>query len=542
MHATLFTNGQLYLGRGVFAHASLLVDGDRILRVIAEGDELPAAEELVDLEGGTLLPGFHDAHVHPLLAGIQALGIDLKPVHDRGEYLALIAAHAEANPNADVLTGGGWFGDVFADGFPTAADLDGIDDRPVMLHSHDAHGLWVNTAALQAAGIDETTPDPDGGRIVRDESGRPTGMLLESAVALVEHLIPVPDSTFLETALETAQRELHSVGVTTWQDAAVGESDLGPDPLPAYLSLAGDGRLTARVVLAQWWDRARGLEQLADLEQVRASAAAAGLDAGTVKVMIDGMVENHTASMLEPFAGHPGDVGIAFLSPETLIELTTALDAAGFQVHFHAVGDAAARHALDAVEAAIRHHGLRGNRHHVAHLDLIDVSDVSRFAELEVAANVTALWARRDEEIVHRKLPLLGAEREQRHFPFGDLHRAGARIVGGSDWPVTTPNPLWSISTAVTRRGLAEDPHAIGAGVLDDPLLPEQALPLGVALDAYLADAAWVNRLETETGRLEAGCLADLVWVDADLREVGAYGSARVRRTYVGGELVYQAP
>lgn len=542
MDATLFTNGTLYLGAGAFERASLLVVGDRIADVIPDGGELPTAAQRVDLAGGTLLPGFQDAHVHPLLAGLQSLGIDLKPVHDRGAYLRLIADYAAANPTAQVLTGGGWFGDVFEGGFPTAAELEGIDERPIMLHSHDAHGMWVNSAALRAAGIDDATPDPEGGRLVRDELGQPTGMLLESAVALVEHLMPVPDEALVEAALEAAQRELHSVGVTAWQDAAVGDSDLGPNPLPAYLRLAADGRLTARVVLAQWWDRTRGVEQIADFERVRAEAAGVGVDAGTVKVMIDGMVENHTASMLEPFEGHPGDMGIAFLSPEVLVELTTALDAADFQVHFHAVGDAATRHALDAVEAAIHRNGRRGNRHHVAHLDLIARSDVARFAELDVAANVTAVWARRDEEIVHRKLPLLGAERELTHFPFGDLHRAGARIVGGSDWPVTTPNPLWSIRTAVARTGLVEDPHAIGDGVLTHPLLAEQALPLGVALDAYLAEAAWVNRLEGETGRLEAGRLADLVWVDADLRDLDAYGSASVRRTYVGGVVVYQAP
>lgn len=542
MDATLFTNGTLYLGAGTFERASLLVVGDRIADVIPDGAKLPAAAHRVDLAGGTLLPGFQDAHVHPLLAGLQSLGIDLKPVHDRGAYLRLIADYAEANPTAQVLTGGGWFGDVFEGGFPTAAELEGIDERPIMLHSHDAHGMWVNSAALRAAGIDDATPDPEGGRLVRDELGQPTGMLLESAVALVEHLMPAPDEAFVEAALEAAQRELHSVGVTAWQDAAVGDSDLGPNALPAYLRLAADGRLTARVVLAQWWDRTRGIEQIADFERVRAEAAGVGVDAGTVKVMIDGMVENHTASMLEPFEGHPGDVGIAFLSPEVLVELTTALDAADFQVHFHAVGDAATRHALDAVEAAIHRNGRRGNRHHVAHLDLIAPSDVARFAELDVAANVTAVWARRDEEIVHRKLPLLGAERELTHFPFGDLHRAGARIVGGSDWPVTTPNPLWSIRTAVARTGLIEDPHAIGDGVLTHPLLAEQALPLGVALDAYLAEAAWVNRLEGETGRLEAGRLADLVWVDADLRDLDAYGSASVRRTYVGGVVAYQAP
>lgn len=549
MSWTLFTNGSLYLGGGRFERGSLLVHDDRIAALLGEGAAPPArvvreVDDVVDLAGGTLLPGLHDAHVHPLLAGLQLRTIDLDPVHDRDAYLRIVAGFAAAHPDAPVLTGGGWFGDVFAGGFPTAAELDAVvGDRPAVLHSHDAHGAWVSSAALAAAGIDATTPDPADGRILRDVDGAPTGMLLESAVGLVAHLVPAPEPAELELALEAAQRRLHACGITSWQDAAVGDSDLGPNALPAYEALAADGRLTGRVVLAQWWDRTRGTEQVAEqvaeLVAVRERLRGSALDAGTVKVMIDGMVENHTAAMLEPFTGHDADRGITFIPDPELAALTTALDAADLQVHFHAVGDAAVRSALDAVEAAVASNGRRGNRHHVAHLDVVSPADVLRFAELDVTANVTALWARLDEEIVTRKLPLLGPERARHHFAFGALHRAGARVVGGSDWPVTDPNPLWAVRTAVTRRGVPEDPHAIGDQVLRAPLLADEALPLGVALDAYLGEAAFVNRLEARTGALREGALADLAVVHADLRDVAAYGAAKVRRTYVGGRLVH---
>lgn len=544
MPTTLFHNGFLYLGEGRFERGSVLVDGDRIARVFVEGDGPSgiAADRVVDLAGGTLLPGFHDAHVHPLLAGIQLLSIDLAPVHERDEYLRLIAEFAAAHPDAPVLEGGGWFGDVFDGGFPTAGELDAVvADRPVILRSHDAHGVWVNTAALRAAGIDGRTPDPADGRILRGSDGEPTGMLLEGALSLVDPLLPVPDDDDLRDALLAAQHRMHSVGITSWQDAAVGESDIGPNALPVYEALVGSRRLSARVVLAQWWDRERGVEQVEELRAVRDRLAAdERLDAGTVKVMIDGMVENHTASMLEPFVGSD-DRGIAFLTPEALDALTIALDAADFQVHFHAVGDAAVRHALDAVERAIAANGRRGNRHHIAHLDIVNPADLPRFAELDVAANVSPIWARLDDEIITRKLPLLGAERSAQHFPFGSLHRAGAVIVAGSDWPVTDPNPLWAVRTAVTRTGVPEDPHATGPTVLAVPLLADEALPLGVALDAFLVGAAAVNRLETETGALHPGMLADLVWIDADLRDIDAYGSARVRETLVNGEVVYSS-
>ncbi|MCR2812719.1 amidohydrolase [Microbacterium sp. zg.Y1090] len=543
MHTTLYTNGLLYLGEGRFSEGAVLTRGDRIAAVLAAGDPLPAADETVDLAGGTLLPGFQDAHVHPLLAGLQLLSIDLHTVHDRGGYLRLIGDYAAAHPELPVLSGGGWFGDVFPGGFPTAAELDAVvPDRPVVLHSHDAHGAWVNTAALRAAGIDAGTPDPVGGRILRDADGAPTGMLLEAATAPVTALLAEPDLPMLALALRAAQQRLHAAGITAWQDAAVGPSDLGPDALPVYEHLDREGLLTGRVVLALWWDRERGVEQIAELittrERLRASAR---LDAGTVKVMIDGMVENHTAAMLEPFTGHPDDRGIRFIEPAALAALTVALDAAGFQIHFHAVGDAAVRDALDALEAARLHNGRSGNRHHIAHLDLVHPSDAPRFRELDATANVTALWARRDKEIITRKLPLLGDDRAGHHFPFGTLRRHGARIVGGSDWPVTAPDPLWAVKTAVTRTGVAEDPHAIGNEVLTVPLLPDEAIPLGVALDAYLAEAAFINRLDGETGTLRVGAAADLVWVDRDLRHVDELGSAAVMRTVVGGKLVYRA-
>ncbi|MCT9001055.1 amidohydrolase [Microbacterium memoriense] len=541
--STLYTNGHLYLGGGEFARGHVLTRGERIERVVlGEAPDL-AADEVIDLRNGTLLPGFQDAHVHPLLAGLQLIGIDLAPVHDRGQYLQRIADFARANPTAEALTGGGWFGDVFPGGFPTASELDTVvPDRPVVLFSHDAHGVWVNSAALVAAGIDSRTEDPADGRILRDENGEPTGMLLESAVGLVSALTPDPDSNVLAEALLAAQQRLHSVGITAWQDAAVGVSDIGPNALPVYEDLDRRGLLTARVVLALWWDRTRGIEQIGDFEVTRDRLEGSRrLDAGTVKVMVDGMVENRTAAMLAPFEGFGDDRGVTFVPDNRLEELSVALDAAGFQIHYHAVGDAAVRSCLDALEAVRQHNGVTTLRHHIAHLDIVDEVDSPRFGALDVSANVTALWARMDEEIETRKLPLLGAERARRHFPFADIARQGGRIVGGSDWPVTDPNPLWSVRAAVTRTGVPEDPHAIGAQVFTNPLLAEQSLELGQALDAYLANAAHVNRLDSQTGALREGMLADLVWIDRNIGEISALGSARVRRTVVGGTLVYDA-
>jgi predicted amidohydrolase YtcJ len=551
MSSTLYSNGIVYRGGGVFEPGAVEVRDGVITAVLGAAefgqadtwDNAADYDEVVDLDGGTLLPGFQDAHVHPLLAGVLLMGIDLLPVHDRGEYLRLISDFAVAHPELDCLEGGGWFGDVFDGGFPTRADLDAVvRDRPVILSSHDAHGVWVNSLALEMAGIDANTPDPADGRIMRDPAGAPTGMLLEGAAALVASLRAEPDEEFHLQALLRAQERLHSVGITAWQDAFVGDGDVGPNTLPAYEELDRTGRLTGRVVLALWWERTRGLEQIKDLIAVRKRVEpSALLDGGTVKVMIDGMIENRTASMIQPFEGRPDDTGITFIDEAAAREIAVALDANDFQIHFHAVGDRAVRIALDAVEAVIAENGQRGNRHHIAHLDLVDPADVPRFAQLEVSANIQAIWARRDEEILSRKLPLLGAAREEMHFPFGSLHRSGARLVGGSDWPVTDPNPLWAVHTATTRTGVPEDPHAIGDEVFDVPLLADEAIDLGTALDSYLVDAAFINRLETTTGELRVGAVADLVWIDRDLSEPAALGAAMVRRTVVGGEIVYRA-
>jgi predicted amidohydrolase YtcJ len=549
MTSLLLRNASLHLGarpdgaphtrRGEL----LVVDG----RIAAIGDAasggLDAASGIasVDLHGRSLLPGFQDAHVHPGTAGLALLGIDLSPVHSLDGYLDLIAAGAAADPSP-VLTGVGWYSDVFPGGSPTADLLDRVvSDRPVILTGHDGHSTWVNSAALRAAGICSETPDPADGVVVRDASGEPSGVLLDGAMRLVSSLTPVVDEDRLVAALRAAQTRLHSVGITAWQDAMVGDSDLGPDPQGAYARLARSGELTGRVVQGLWWDRSRGLEQIDELVERRESVRSlSGVSANVVKVMQDGMVENLTAAMLTPYAG-PGPeagTGPSFIDPSLLAAATVELERHGFDVHFHAVGDRAVRECLDAVAAARSANGPTALRHQIAHLDVVDPGDVPRFASLGVIANLQMLWARRDEEIVSRKLPLLGAEREPSHFPFGSLHAAGARLAAGSDWPVSAPDPLLAVHTAVHRTAPAQDVHAIGADVLSTPLEPAQSLGLGTALEAFLTGAAYANRLEHRTGTLRVGMDADLVVLNASLEEAAAPGGAGIGSVGVAATLV----
>lgn len=539
----LLTNATLYLGDGRWASGSILVEGDRIAAV---GDvDLPetADVERIDVGGASVLPGFHDTHVHPPLSGSALLGIDLMPVHNASAYAAIVAEYASAHPDTSVLEGVGWYGDVFDGGFPTRWILDEIvPDRPTILTSHDGHGLWVNSRALEAAGITDDVTDPVGGRFLRDDDGRLTGVLLDTAMDAVTGIRPAPVDGAIADAILAAQQRMHSVGITSWHDAAVGTSDIGADAFDAYLALDASGRLTTSVTACLWWRREDGLEQIPFLEERRRRAAEAGgrVVASTVKIMQDGMIENLTAAMLEPYSTEPGTRGDSLVDPADLASIVTELDARGFQVHLHAVGDRAVRECLDAVEAARAANGASDNRHQITHLDVVDPADVPRFAALDVTANAQFLWGRTDTEIVERKLPLMGPERALHHFPYGTLHRAGARIAAGSDWPVSDPDPLWAVHTAVTRTAPRADPHATG-DALTVPLLPDEVVPLGVALDAYTGVAAWVGHAEERSGVLRAGFVADLVILDRDISDGAGIDSAHVVETISSGVTVYRA-
>jgi predicted amidohydrolase YtcJ len=545
MAELVFRNGIVYRGAGRWEQEPVAVAAGRIVACGTEADDLVSSNtRIVDLGGGSLLPGFQDSHVHPLLGGAALLGIDLSPVHSHPEYLDLIRNYATSHEDDAVLQGAGWYGDLYPDGFPVRQELDAVvSNKPAILTSHDAHGMWVNSAALHAAGISSATPDPAGGRILRNHDGEPTGVLLDAAMSLVGDLMPAHDPTYLRAAMLAAQRRLHSVGITSWQDAMVGQTDLGQDPLPVYEALLRDGLLTARVVAALWWDRHRGLDQIDDLLRRRAlGESLSGLSANTVKIMQDGMIENRTAALLAPYClPDSTELGPSMIDPAQLTAATVRLDALGFNIHFHAVGDRAVRECLDAVEAARAANGVTPGRHQIAHLDIVDPADIERFAELGVSANAQMLWARRDQEIVERKLPLLGPDREPQHFPFASLVRAGTHLAAGSDWPVSDPNPLWAIYTGVHRMATREDVHARGDEALSVALEPAEALDFATALDAYTVGSAWVNGLDELTGLIRPGMAADLVWIDSDISDGDHLGSSRVLETFVNGATVYTA-
>jgi predicted amidohydrolase YtcJ len=498
--------------------------------------------EPVDLDGGTLLPGFIDAHAHPVFAGNQLRHCDLRAASTADGYLEIIREYAATHPDEEWITGGGWAMEAFPGGVPTKELLDAVvPDRPVFLPNRDAHGAWVNSRALELAGIDRTTPDPPDGRIDRDAGGHPVGMLQEGASALVGRLLPETTADEWYAALLTAQDHLLAFGVTGWQDAIVGDYQDGTDPLPTYLRAAGNGDLRVTVVGALWWDRTRGLEQLDSLRHRRSLPANARFRATSVKMMLDGVAENHTAAMLDPYLDADGCAsevsGLDFIDPDELPRYVTALDAAGFQVHFHALGDRAVRHALDAIEAARRADPDSAARHHLAHLQVVHPDDLPRFARLGATANIQSLWATHEPQMDELTIPYLGETRARWQYPFRALQASGAAMCAGSDWPVTSPNPFLALHVAVNRT---LPTSAGGAG--GDPFLPEQALDLTTALANYTSGSARVNGVDDHAGSIKQGYDADLVVVDADLAHVEAAGicATRVRQTWLRGEPVYE--
>ncbi|WCH97356.1 amidohydrolase [Streptomyces moderatus] len=536
----LFTGGPVLTPEGRTATA-VAVTGDRITAVGHEEvhDLAGPRTEVVDLAGRLLLPGFQDAHVHPVPAGLELTQCDLTGTRTADETLAAVRAYAEAHPEREWITGGGWSMEAFEGGTPTKELLDSlVPERPVYLPNRDHHGAWVNSRALALAGITRDTPDPADGRIERDPSGEPSGTLQEGAMQLVGRLTPPATQADRVAALLHAQRHLHALGITAWQDALVGDF-LGMDnPAQAYLAAARDGSLTARVVGALWWDRERGSEQIPELAELREALSHGRFRATSVKLMLDGVAETGTAALVDPYLDKCGcataNRGTSFIDPEQLPKYVTELDALGFQCHFHALGDRAVRDALDAIEAARAANGPSDTRPHLAHLQVIQPADVPRFARLGAIANIQPLWAAHEPQMDELTIPFLGPERAAWQYPFGALLRSGARLAAGSDWPVSSPDPLHGVHVAVNRV----TPDADDAQVF----LPGERIGLTEALTAYTAGSAHVNHLD-DTGEVRAGALADLVVLDRDPFAGPAEEIARTRvaRTYVGGAQVYEA-
>lgn len=506
-------------------------------RIIYVGPDRPAQSLIgpqtvvIDLRGKMLLPGFHDSHVHVVSGGVELDECQLSELTSQQQIVETVRQYAEQHPQKKWIRGAGWQLPLFPNANPHKSLLDkAVPDRPVLLYAADGHSAWANSRALEIAGVTKNTPDPMPGRIERDPAtGEPTGTLREDAMGLVEKHLPEYTAEDYIKGLRRGLEMANRFGITSFQDASVSETYL-----KTYAELDRRGELTARVVAALSVDPSKGTNQVPRLVELRRKYQGRRLRATSVKIFADGVIEAHTAALLEPYVGTGGDRGKANVEPDVFNPLVAALDREGFQVHVHAIGDRAIRNTLDAFEFARSKNGSRDSRHQIAHIQLFSPQDVPRFRKLGVVANFQPLWAYADPYITELTVPVLGPERSRWLYPIHSVAATGAVIACGSDWSVTSMNPLDAIQVAVTRRSLDSGPG--------DAWIAEEKVDLDTVLAGYTINGAYVNFEEKETGSIEVGKAADLIVLDRNLFELAPYEihNAKVLLTLLEGKEVYR--
>ncbi len=526
-----------------WAEAVAIRDGKIVLvGSMADADALiGTSTQVISHAGGMVLPGFQDAHLHPFSAGMDQFdcSMDLQPMVPE-TYVAKAKECYESMSDREWITGSGWNLTAFgANPIPNKALLDAvIPDKPAIFSSSDGHTAWVNSAALAAAGITAETPDPTNGRIDRDPTtGEPVGSLQEAAIYLVSSLVPPPPEQQRNDGMRYALDYLHSLGITAIQEASISVDPEDPNRgLETYRAFADSDELNMHTVLSLRWDSSKGLEQIQDIIAAREKYTGGLISANTVKIFLDGVVEPSTAALLEDYSDQPGFKGELQVPAETLNEAVAKLEAEDFQVHIHVIGDGAVRAALDAFAYARYRNGKGNGRHHLAHVQFIHPDDLSRFAELDVTATFSALWAGGEDAFLSElTLPRVGPERYRWTYPLQSLINAGGRVAFGSDWSVSSPDPLQAIESSVTR-GSVSDPSI-------PVFMPQERISLEDAIKSATLNSAYVNRTDSRTGSIEVNKLADLVILDKNLFEIepAAISDAKVLKTLFGGKVIYQA-
>ena len=551
---TVFRNGRVFTVAGTRMAEAVAVSGGRIAYVGSDSGAAAFAgpgTEVIDLRGRTLMPGIHDGHTHPLAGGLALTKptlnyrkLDLKPF--LRALRRLLARSAGEEPD-------GWLSvDLWEpsgmDRLPTKEDLDGLPTRrPIIVVDLSGHTAVANSRALEIAGITASTRDPQGGKIERGRRREPTGILQDNAIGLVTSKIPPQTTAQNADALATAHRAMVEQGITSYLDASVGTEELA-----ALAALADRGPLMLRPSVAITVS-ARGAAEperlLARLERLRASYGRAGITIRTVKMFFDGVIEHptQTAALLEPYRVNRGTArnprwgpgrsrGPTYFRQRVANRAIAALDAAGWQVHVHAIGDRAVRSALDAFENARRRGGTGANRHTITHMELVHPSDFRRFRRLGVLASMQLHWAERDSYTVDSLRPYIGSRRWRWVYPAGSLARAGTTLCGGSDWPVDPLLPFRQIEIAVNRT--ADEVYEGYA----KPLWPQEGLSLRRSLAMHTRNSAFQLHQENLSGQIRQGLAADLVVLDRDVLRapLKRVSNTKVDLTMVGGRIVHR--
>ena len=521
-------SAKVYAADGGSMAEAVAVRGNKILHVGANREILRYRRpqtRVIDAKGAAVLPGFNDAHVTFIDGGLARESIDLTGLETLDAMLERIG---DADPFRPWVVGRGWTFDRFAD-LPTRSQLDAaVSDRPAMFLSRDGHSAWVNTKALEAAGITRRTAAPNDGVIVHDGRGEPTGLLKDGAISLVTRVMPPSTPEARSRALRLAIREAHARGVTSVQ--TFGES---PDDLELYDEARRAGELTVRVYAVLPADSPNALATIE--EAARRFPDDPLVKTGAAVIALDGSVESQTAAMLKPYAARGASTGITRLTEAELNTLVTTLDARGVQVAVDAAGDRGVQMALDAFEAAAARNTApaRGRRHRIEGVSLVDPDDLARFKPLNlivalqpshVAGNRISDWSRN-----------LGPDRATAGWPARSLTTAGAHLAFGSDWPDVPLDPLAGLNAMIDRAGAVEAP--------EETATIDESLPLKSAIDAWTSGAAWASFDEHRKGVIKPGMLADLVLLSADIfdpKKKNALASAEVAMTIFDGKIVYR--
>ncbi len=528
MTAIHFSGGTIWRGAGTAPARSLFVNDGVIVALDEEADAAAEALERaegavdrVDLADGFLMPSFGDGHAHPLFGGLEAEGPAVRGCTTLEEIQRAVAEYAAAHPGDGWIFGASYDPAIVEEGLFDARWLDAVvPDRPVVLRAYDYHTVWVNSKALELAGIDASTPEPVLGEIPRRADGSPLGTLREwGAVELVLDAAGQRPAEQRMRALQRAGEYYLRNGVTWVQDAWVEPGDVD-----TYLEAAERGILPVRFNLALYADPRRFRDQLPEMLESRRRVDALGspmLTAATVKFFADGVIESETGALLEPYCSALHTHGMSVWPGAALDDAVRAVDAAGFQVHIHAIGDAAVRQALTAIERAIEANGPRDRRPVIAHAQLVDDDDLGRFAELGVIACMQPLWAQLDPLMTVLTVPRLGQERADRQYRMHSIEASGATLSFGSDWPVSSGAPLDGLAIAVSRQ--------TSAGLPAEGWTPQEIVDTAVAFDAYSASVAYQAFADESSpvpprgarwGRIVPGASADLVHLARDPRQV----------------------
>ena len=494
---------------------------------------------LIKNPNGMVLPGFIDSHVHLLWGGIEMSECHLHDLQTEEQIYDAINDYIKRNPNIEWIRGSGWLLPVFPDGNPRKEWLDKISpNKPVYLLSADGHSAWVNSKALELAGINEKTNDPPNGIIERDpQTKEPSGVLREDAMKLVYSLFPSYTRDELDDALQVAIKEASRFGITSILDAG---TEIYPskryvfdtyDGLDSYRKATRENNISLRVAASLYAHPNSWREDLVQIKKRRFENEFGMMN--TVKIFADGVIEGGTAALIEPYLGTK-NYGILNWNVDTLNNAVAEFEKAGFQVHVHATGDRGIQNTLDAFEYAKIHNGFSDSRHMITHVQLVHPDDMARFGELNVIASFQALWAYPDQYIKELTLPVLGAIRSNWNYPINSIVSSGGRIAGGSDWTVSSLNPLYAIEVAITRR---EPGSKYG-----DALIPEESVDLETILYAYTLEGAYSLFKENEIGSLETGKLADVVILDRNLFQIpkNQIHKAVVDLTIFDGKIVYE--